>query len=213
MRNRIFQYRHIFFDLDGTLLDTQHDLRWGWRKVMEDKRLSVPDFDRLFRIGPQAPDMARILFPELSEAELKEVVGAFVSCYDYSGHSRTRPYPWIDKFLRELKAGGAKLYVMTNKRKYPTAYLMEKSGWQELFSGLFTPDMYGDRVYSKSELLGKTLKDLAIAPETAIMIGDTRGDITAGKLNNIAAAGVLWGYGGKEELTESDYLLSEKDFE
>ena len=73
--------------------------------------------------------------------------------------------------------------------------------------------MYEGRVYSKSELLGKTLKDLAIEPETAIMIGDTCGDITAGKLNNIATAGVLWGYGGKDELTESDYILSENDFE
>ncbi len=213
MVKNLYRYKNLFFDLDGTLLDTEKDLRNAWKKVIADMQLNAPDFDRLFRIGPQAPDMARVLFPNLPEDELKKAIGAFMSCYDYSDHSMTFPYLWIDSFLRELKAAGAKLYVMTNKRKYPTLFLIEKANWQELFSGIFTPDMYEGRVYTKSDLLGKTLKDLAIAPETAIMIGDTAGDINAGKNNNIATAGVLWGYGEEKELAESDYLLSEKDFE
>ena len=215
MSNRFLQYKHIFFDLDGTLCDTEKDLRNGWLKVMSDLALDVPEFDKLFRIGPQAPDMARMLFPSLDEAEVKKAVELFVATYDHSGHTLTRPYPWIEGFLHYLRENGVKCYILTNKRKYPTKYLVNKFGWNDLFDGVFTPDMHEGKRYAKSELLGILLKELDIVPESALIIGDTTVDINAGKSNNISAAGVLWGYGFEEELTGSgcDMLLSAKDFE
>ena len=108
MSSRLLQYKHIFFDLDGTLCDTEKDLRNAWRKVMSDFALEVPDFEKKFRIGPQAPDMARLLFPDLDEARLKKVVDAFVAAYDYSDHALTLPYLWMEGFLRYLKKNGVK---------------------------------------------------------------------------------------------------------
>lgn len=46
-------------------------------------------------------------------------------------------------------------------------------------------------------------------PARTLMVGDREQDIIGAKKNQIAAAGVLYGYGSKEELerAQADYLL------
>jgi phosphoglycolate phosphatase len=43
------------------------------------------------------------------------------------------------------------------------------------------------------------------------MIGDRAQDIAGAKANGLHSAGVLWGYGSKEELSQAgaDYLITE----
>jgi phosphoglycolate phosphatase len=214
MSSRLLQYKHLFFDLDGTLADTEKDLKIAWLEVIDELKIKSPDFERLFRIGPQAPDMARILFPDLDDVKLLEAVDLFMDKYENLAQDKTTPYPWMEKFLRDLKANGSKLYILTNKSRKPTLRIVENFGWQELFSGIFTPDMYEGKSYAKGELLGVKLKELSIAPESAVMVGDTSFDMNAGKENAVSTAGVLWGY-APEDVSSSgcDMLYTAKDFE
>ncbi len=48
-----------------------------------------------------------------------------------------------------------------------------------------------------------------LTASSAIMIGDRAVDILAGKANDLAAAGVLWGFGERAELEDAapDHLL------
>ena len=214
MSSRLLQYKHLFFDLDGTLADTEKDLKSSWQEVIEELKIQSPDFERLFHIGPQAPDMARILFPDLDEKKLQRAIGLFTDKYENAGQSRTKPYPWMGRFLRALKENGSEVYILTNKSKKPTLRIVENFGWQELFSGIFTPDMRGERCFTKGELLGVMLKELSISPGSAVMIGDTSFDMNAGKENGIATVGVLWGYAPQDVSSSGcDILLSAKDFE
>ena len=40
------------------------------------------------------------------------------------------------------------------------------------------------------------------------MVGDTKGDIDAGRANGLATIGVTWGYGTAEEVASADMVFS-----
>ena len=216
MSSRISQYQHVFFDLDGTLCDSIKDLKKAWLKTISDMKRSVPEFEKLYQVGPPIQEIARRFFPDLNDDEREDALTCFKHNYDYTSTlEETIAYPWISKFLHHLRQNGSNLYILTNKRKYPTNRIIEKFGWQDLFSGVFTPDIKEGMVYKKSELLGVLIQQLGIAPATAIMVGDTAGDVLTGINNSVATAGVTWGYGTQKELQEANcgILLSPKDFE
>ena len=214
INGKICQYSHVFFDFDGTLCASEPDIRNGWKNTMKEMGLENPDFDRIFQVGPSLPDMTKILFPELPEEKQQEIILCYKRLYDSSELPLTKPYPWIPDWLNKLKSAGCKLYIVTNKRKVPTEFLVKKFQWENLFTGVYSPDSFDGEHLSKSQLLAKFLTGFAIPREQAVMVGDTRGDINAGKANGIATAGVLWGYGNAGEIENSgcDLILSERDF-
>ena len=54
--------RFCFFDLDGTLADTDPDIRVSWKAAMKDLGLSYPDFDRDFIAGPTLESQLEMSF-------------------------------------------------------------------------------------------------------------------------------------------------------
>ena len=68
--------RFCFFDLDGTLADTDPDIRRSWKAALADLGLECPDFDEKFVAGPPIDEMTRILFPGIFTASLATPCGA-----------------------------------------------------------------------------------------------------------------------------------------
>ena len=56
--------RFWFFDLDGTLADTDGDIRLAWKAALADLGLACPTFDRDFIAGPPIDEMVKKLFPD-----------------------------------------------------------------------------------------------------------------------------------------------------
>ena len=53
---------------------------------------------------------------------------------------------------------------------------------------------------TKADVIRHALGELEIAPREAVMIGDRRHDVEGAAATGLAAIGVLWGYGSREEL-------------
>ena len=47
------KFKYVFFDLDGTLADTDPDIRRAWKAALVDLKLECPDFDAKFVAGPR----------------------------------------------------------------------------------------------------------------------------------------------------------------
>ena len=54
--------KYYFFDLDGTLADTDGDIRASWKAALADLGVSCPTFDKEFVAGPPLEEMAKKLF-------------------------------------------------------------------------------------------------------------------------------------------------------
>ena len=55
----------------------------------------------------------------------------------------------------------------------------------------------------KSEVIGWLLAKENLAPDTCLMVGDRYHDIQGAAVHGIPAVGVLWGYGGHDELQDA----------
>lgn len=213
--------RHWFFDLDGTLFDTQDDIREAWRRTLVAIGRPCDDFDRRYVTGPSLGDMVSILFPEATDkVDLESQVRThFGGIYDASGFPMTLPYEPAMRWIAELRNAGARLYIATNKRINPTRLILKKFGIADFFDDIYTSDMFltgavpapkdvpTDRSIPKASFLAYALTTRGIAPEDAVMVGDTHIDIDAGRANGMRTVGVKWGYGTEAELALADEIV------
>lgn len=217
--------QHWFFDFDGTLCDTEADIKSAWRAALRNIGRDCPHFDRVYRTGPTLEQVVYMLFDDATPALVDAVKAQFRTCYDASGFPATRPYPWVPAWLADLKRQGCRIYVATNKRWAPTRILMEKLGWVSLFDGFYTVDMFVDpaakaatsaalpkRSLTKAELLAEVMRARGIAPADAVMVGDTQGDVTSGAAVGMYTIGCTWGYGTREELEGANEIYDAARF-
>jgi phosphoglycolate phosphatase len=188
----------ILFDLDGTLTDPYEGIARCITFAME-------------RVGkPLAPsvDLARYIGPPL-HASFRELcapddeiavlaVAAFRERYGSVGIAEYALYPGIIAMLEDARAI-APLYVCTSK---PTVYatrVLAHAGLDGFFAGVYGSELDGVRG-DKAELMAYLLEREALAGRRTVMIGDREHDVRAARRHGVAAFGVLWGYGSKDEL-------------
>ncbi len=215
---------HWFFDFDGTLCDTEADIKSAWLASLRNLGRECPRFEQVYRTGPTLEQVVYMLFEDATPELVDAVKAQFRICYDASGFPSTRPYAWVPAWLADLKRQGCRIYVATNKRWHPTDILMRKLGWDSLFDGYYTFDMFRDptvaaaypcvpsRAFTKSELLAEVMKLNGIDPADAVMVGDTKGDVVAGEAAGMYTIGCTWGYGTREELEGADEIYDAKRF-
>ena len=215
------------FDLDGTLADTDRDIREAWKATLADLSLDCPNFERDFVAGPPIEDMARTLLPDAYTDELGALLRrGFGEHYDHDGFPNTYEYPGILDRVRELKASGALVAIATNKRYVGARLMAEKFGWFDVFDGVFAGDMLatGDPAETtdilaragltenpgkmkKPALVALVMRLYGTAPESCTLVGDTKSDFIAAKENGIHSVGVAWGYGTPSELALADRVV------
>ena len=207
-------FSHILFDFDGTLCESELDIRLAWKKTFEAIGRPLPqNMDVIFKNGPQLMPMIELLIPGVDEETKQRVAEVYRDAYFNSPFDHTVPYPWIDELLRRLKKRGAKLFVVTNKSEYPTFRLLRKCGWEELFALVVCPDTDPPRRMTKTEIVKYALEHGGGSRENSLVVGDSATDIAAGHANGLKAAGVLWGNGTREEFLAAgaEYLISAAD--
>ena len=211
---QLFAPKLVLFDLDGTLLDTLEDLGAAVNHALALRGLplhSVEEYRHMVGHG------VRSLVQQALEASLDEPPGqagddatandatvdaalADFKAY-YSAHidERTRPYPGIPELLNELNTKGIQLAVASNKFQAGTEYLVRR----------FFPDIpfvaiLGDRPGSplkpSPEIVREVLAAAGLAPEDALMVGDSPTDMRTAANGGIDALAVSWGYRSAEEL-------------
>lgn len=200
--------RTIFFDLDGTLVDSRLSVLNSLRAAIQAAGLTYSE-DRLSSdvIGPPIDEIFRNILPAVTHSALVECVTAFRRIYDAHPETGLEVYDGMEEMLSRLREQGIGLRVVTNKPIRPTRKILEFLGWT-LFQSVETPDSGATtRKRSKAESISALLDSAGLLPEQTLMAGDTLGDIRAAHAAGIPAVAVLWGY-EKEKNT----LIAEADF-
>lgn len=200
--------KFYFFDLDGTLADTDPDIRGAWKTTLARMGLICPDFDAKFVAGPPLEEMLKTLFPEAYTDEMGARARVeFGKAYDTCGFHQTPEYPGVLDAVRKIKARGGRVFIVTNKRLLGARALAAKYGWLDIFEGLYTGDMFVGRKMRKPELLKYVMDEVGAKADACVMIGDTVSDFEAARKNGIASVAVAWGYGKPEELAMADRVV------
>ena len=191
---------NYFFDFDGTLAQTAEDLAQTWRQVLALHGRSCDDERKLYHVGPLLKDWADELLPGLAPAEKAEILALFRKIYIGDGYPFTVLYPGVLEWLTGLKNAGKKLFVATNKFKLPTDTLLKKTGIEDIFIKVYAPDALPGPHRLKKEFLSVALREQNCDPEHSMMVGDSLGDLLAGRTNGMKVGMVRWGYGDLAEI-------------
>jgi phosphoglycolate phosphatase len=204
---------HIIWDLDGTLIDSRHEIIYTIELALQDAGLAISDAVSPIKIGPPLTVMLRQAFPVnlLAEDKLAEVIVYFRKRYDSSSFKMTVPYNGIEEIIKDKN--NFIHHVVTNKPYHATRRIIEKTGWSNQIATIITSEVKSDNkneIKSKTELFAGLILKYGGINVLFIGIGDMPSDCIAAKENNIRSIGVLWGTGTREELSSyCDYLFED----
>jgi phosphoglycolate phosphatase len=187
----------IFFDLDGTLTDPKPGITRSIQYALQKLDLPVPSQDQLtWCIGPPLRDSFVRLLGD-NRADL--AVTLYRERFGDVGLYENAVYPDIEHILGALKASHGRLFVATSKARVFAVRIIEHFGLNSYFEHVFGAELDGTRVH-KTDLLAYALETTGVDPLQALMIGDRSHDMIGARNNGMAAVGVLYGYGSREEL-------------
>ncbi len=188
---------HLFFDLDGTLTDPQQGIIACVRHALRALHQPVPAQRELLAwIGPPLRDSFAAL---VGDDAADDAVALYRQRFSTVGLFENRMYDGIGETLTALRNAGRTLFVVTSKPTVFAERIVEHFDIARHFAAVFGPDLDGSRA-EKATLIAHVLANTGISAEDALMIGDRKHDVLGAKANGVAAAGVLWGYGSRDEL-------------
>ncbi len=194
---------HLFFDLDGTLTDSRPGIMASMRHAMAAIGRECPNDEALLRfIGPPTHDAFRELLGS-SDVELNtRTIAIYRERYARLGLFENSVYPGISAGLSALKEANFSLYVVTSKPEVFAKQIIDHFELARYFKRVYGSELSGERSH-KGELIAHVLASEGVQGADAWMFGDRMHDIRGAQQNAVSAAGVLWGYGSKQELTEA----------
>ena len=191
---------YCFFDLDGTITDSAPGITGSVRYAMKKLNRPIPEgLDLRCFIGPPLL-YGFSTFCNLSEEDSVRAVEYYRENYRAGGMLDCRVYDGIREVLEELLQRGVTLVLATCKPHEFAVQILSHFDLLRYFAFVSGPEMDGTR-NTKPEVIAYALERCDIDdPKTVLMIGDRADDVNGAKENGIDCAGVLWGFGSREEL-------------
>ncbi len=186
----------ILFDLDGTISDPADGILHSFNYALDHFGYKTISRESIAKyIGPPLDESFALLTGSDDVEHICALVAEYRTYFAKVGYSENHLYPGIEEVLLFLKEKKITLGICTSKRKDFAEMILKMFGVGEYFSFVSG----GDIGIKKACQIEQLLSSNSIGTST-IMVGDRAIDVTAAQQNGIDSAGVLWGYGTREEL-------------
>ncbi|MBP6596985.1 MAG: HAD hydrolase-like protein [Arenimonas sp.] len=188
----------IFLDLDGTLIDSALGITRCVAHAFEQLGEPVPPLDQLRRwIGPPLRDSFGPLLGDAARTEL--AVAHYRERFETHGWAEHVVYAGIGEAVLALSAAGHRLAVVTAKNEPHARKIIAHLPFGGVFEDIIGATPCG-RLSHKPELIAEALSRLSLSPGDSWMVGDRHMDIDGANHHGMRSVGVLWGFGGADEL-------------
>jgi phosphoglycolate phosphatase len=198
----------LFFDLDGTLIDSAVGITRCIAHALTQLDHPVPAEAELRGwIGPSLRTSFRPLLGDAAKVEA--AVGHYLDRFESHGWAEHEVYPGIGETIERLHADGHRLAVVTAKNEPHARKIIAHLPFGHRFDEVIGATVDG-RLSQKPELIAEALRRLSLDAPGCWMIGDRRMDIEGARHHGIRNIGVLWGFGGEQELRSAgaDHLAA-----
>lgn len=189
-----YKARLLVFDLDGTLVDSKEDLAVAVNVALESFDFPPLPHPTIYSyVGDGASMLIRRALRPENAGLLPEVLDRFLEYYRRHLLDTTRAYPGVVESLRKW-SGMYDMAVLTNKPLAMTEVIL--SGLS--LSGYFTEVRGGDSFENKKphpQGLLHILRQAGVEAPEAMMVGDSRNDVLAGRAAGTVTCGVTYGLG------------------
>lgn len=186
--------RAAIFDIDGTLVDSNDLHAEAWGEVFRRFGVDLPHDRIRAQIGKGGDNlMPALLPPELVEQHGAEMEKQRKALFSHDYLPRVRPFPGVKALFEGLKAWGASIVLATSATNQELESHKRMLGIADLIDGATSAD---DVAQSKPcpDIFQAALAQLpGIAPDEAVVAGDTPYDMEAAQRAGIVAIAVRCG--------------------
>jgi phosphoglycolate phosphatase len=191
----------LFFDMDGTLIDSEVGITRCVAHALTQMGLAVPDEVELRRwIGPSLRTSFAPLLQD--DDKVEAAVQHYRDRFETHGWVEHRIYAGIGEAIEALHAAGHTLAVVTAKNEPHARRIVGHLPFGHRFVEVVGATADASRSH-KPELIAEALRRLDVSPADCWMIGDRHMDIEGARHHGMRHVGVLWGFGGEAELREA----------
>ena len=193
------RYDAVFFDLDGTVVDSLQDIADAVNHTM--RHFGLPEYTPLQlkpHMGWGVVHLMRSILPEATDALLEQVLAHYRPYYAAHASDKSRPYPGILPALERLQADGLALAILSNK---PDAAVQPLA--QRFFAALVSlseGEREGVRRKPCPDMLVSAAQRLNVELNRCLYVGDSEVDIDTASNAGIDCLCVSWGFRSREEL-------------
>lgn len=200
------RYRHIFFDLDGTVTEPVQGITNAVIYSLEKFNIKVTDRTSLYKfIGPPLRYSYKEFFG-FSDEEAERAVAYYREYYSAHGIVENEIMCGMDEALKKLKDAGCHLYIATSKPEIYAVQILEHLKLADYFDIIAGSLMDGSR--DDKKLVIQYLLDRfgaeaePVKLESVVMVGDRKFDILGAAHFGMDNIGVTFGYGDRAEFEE-----------
>lgn len=200
---------YIFFDLDGTLTDSQEGIKASLRITLDHYGVKKTDEELKPFLGPALWESLP-KYAGFKEEDVKPAVEIFRKHYFETGIYINKVYPGVVELLEKLKAAGKHIVLATGKPEVQANIVLNHFGLMKYFEFVGGSTLDPSRS-KKGQVIAHAMKNLNLGEEDKrriIMVGDRDNDINGAHENGLEVAAVLYGYGSQEEFDKAgaDYV-------
>lgn len=206
--------RLVVFDVDGTLVDSQHAIVEAMTEAFGARGLPLPPRAELLGVvGLSLPQAMGALVPHLPAEEAEALAEAYRSGWIARRDSGTRVtesplYPGARAALERLEAAGLTMGVATGKARRGVEHVFREHDLGRFFATAQTADDHPSKPHPS--MLERALAETGAT--RGVMVGDTEFDMAMARAAGFGALGVAWGYHPVERLRAAGADLVIEDF-
>lgn len=184
----------IFFDLDGTLVDSSIGIHNGFTYTFE--QLGVPSPDAKTIRSFMGPPLETSFSSCLPANQIELAIQLYRSYYKEKGMYEAQLFPQIKDLLTEL-AQQYPVYITTTKNTPTAVHMTSNFGIDHFFDGIHGSS---SQALHKADVIRQALTAHNLAPENVVIVGDTKYDMIGAQETGIKKLAVTWGFGDVEDL-------------
>ena len=207
--------KYVLFDLDGTLTDPGLGITNSVMHALDRFGIEKPPREELYCfIGPPLTDSFNKKFG-IPVERAPEAIGYFREYFAEKGILENEIYPGIPELLEALHKKGDMVVLATAKPLRFAKRILDYFDIAKWFDYAAGNDM-AETYMRKSDLLRGSFAALGLGEDDladCLMVGDRNHDVDGAHEAGIKAVGVLYGYGGRDELEAAgaDFIVDDVD--
>lgn len=190
----------IFFDLDGTLINSAPDLAASINSMLDGYNLPNVTLKQVSAwIGNGAPKLVERALTYLENTTSvalpahSQALQAFFNAYIQEQGKHSVVYDGVIDTLTQLQKQGVDMAVITNKPKQFTPSVLKEHGLDVFFSLVLSGDSLSEHKPHPLPLQ-HALQFFNVTSGEVVMVGDSSSDILAAQAAGVASVCVTYGY-------------------
>ena len=195
--------RGVLFDLDGTLLDTAHDMTDALNRLRAEENLAPIPYETVrCQVSHGGHALVRLGFGTLPPDEHEVMRMRLLNIYRQQLARHTRLFSGGEEMLLELEHRGLSWGIVTNKPGWLTEPLLIEVNLRHRARAVVSGDTFPERKPHPRPLL-HAAEVMGVSPAECVYVGDAERDMQAAQSAGMFALVAGFGYLGEDDRADT----------